>query len=171
MHRLAQLADKTVPASLRDELHNAIRHLTDVKPAPGVIEQISLCTTSFRRNHQVKQCLPANVLFAWAFPVRLYFCDFNEDSELRDWILENLEVALDSEKLVFISGRLPRDQWHASIAKNTIHECAATFVKDNTILVNLDSDNLATRRFYEHLLEWGPWSLLTNSEGALHYHA
>ena len=84
--------------------------------------------------------------------------DFNQHDDLERWVLANLKLSIKIGKLKYYRCRTMAN-WHASLAKNTVHMAACRDVGDGVtsskawaILVNLDGDNIFSPTWLRKLL-------------------
>ncbi|MCL2651253.1 MAG: glycosyltransferase family 2 protein [Candidatus Azobacteroides sp.] len=98
---------------------------------------LSFCITCKNRLYQIRHTLRKNLNDNMLHDnfIEFILVDFGSNDGLRDWVISNFQPELASGYLkYYYTEELPL--WHASIAKNTAHFCAA-----GKILVNLDCDN------------------------------
>ena len=98
---------------------------------------LSFCITCKNRMHQIRHTLRKNLQDnrMHSDSIEFVLVDFSSRDGLREWITGNFQDELASGYLkYFYTDNLP--QWHACVAKNTVHLCAT-----GNILVNLDCDN------------------------------
>ena len=121
------------------------------------VPTLSFCITCKNRSHQIRQTLRQNLEDNKLYQEYIEFVrvDFGSTDGLREWILSDFQPELSSGYLrYYYTDALPC--WHASIAKNTAHRCAA-----NEIVVNLDCDNFTgylggryvIEQFYSHRMD------------------
>ena len=127
--------------------HNTTKVLSpEVKPF-----KVAFCTTSVGRNHQVRDALPLQLmtLWPWREHVRVYFVDYNEDTELCQFIFDTCREVLEVGFLQYARCS-QRNSWHASICKNGAHYWAAEWAD---MLVNMDGDRIIGPDLPLHILE------------------
>jgi hypothetical protein len=85
--------------------------------APGMqMFKVAFCTTSVGRDHQVRDALPVQsmMLWLWRAHVRVYFVDYNEGTDLCQFIFDTCFEMLQAGFLQYARCS-ERNSWHASI--------------------------------------------------------
>ncbi len=143
--------------------------------------RVAFCTCCMRRNWQLRNALPVNLLMAqgWlgraAFYIVLLDDDVNspEITGTLEWMRENCGQALAGRRLNVAVGKL--DYWHASVGKNAAHVYAIRCLSESwpfdapdkflaggsapleqnsstVVMVNLDADNIMGVRFVQNVV-------------------
>lgn len=109
---------------------------------------VGLCVTSMNRLWQLRRALPLNLLQHWRHRkwTRFHVLDFGSTDGTLDFLLHRCRAAIDCGLLHVYHAQ--ERYWHASVAKNTAHLCAA-----EEILVNVDGDNLIGPDFSQNVVQ------------------
>ena len=127
---------------------------------------VPLCTSTFKRDFQLKEVMAINLAQTWAWRRRVTWCifDANREQDLWEWVRDTFSFALQTGHLVWVRAQKPWDTFHMSVATNTA--CQAAFeatIKDRvrtieeagltadvaaltkrTFVVKWDNDNILT---------------------------
>ena len=126
--------------------------------------KIVMCLTTYCRTSQLKAALPINLACSWGIRDRVIWVladmnDEDESSTLLAWLDRSVAASLVLGQLSVVRRAGPWSGWHACYAKNTSHmagiHIASTLLESrppNVILVNCDSDNLPSKKFFTYLL-------------------
>ncbi len=137
--------------------------------------KIVMCLTTYCRTEQLKAALPINLACSWGLRDKVIWVladmnDEDESSTLMAWLAETVAASLVPGLLYVVRRAEPWSGWHACFAKNTSHmagiHIASTLLESrppNVILVNCDSDNLPSKKFFTYLL--GRHALMCDAQG------
>ncbi len=158
--------------SLRTEVTLAVSQLSDAPmyrrgdsvPAAGRgdgVPALMACTACFRREDQLKEALPINVLHAARFREVVHFVvmlfDSEEAQQTIPWLLRTFALPI-AEGWLHVCLARGMEHWECSAAKNTAHVAGWRLrpewaSEERTLLLNLDADNVVSSTFFRRLLE------------------
>ena len=148
-----------LPPDWMQQIHAAVAKGPDEKATwiSTACPRCVLCIPTFKRDWQVTQVLPINLVLAWELRDHCIFvvADLNKEfSDDMSLLFKKCDVASQEGLLRHFRRLVPEEDgfthWHASIGKNTAHVCG-TSVAPKSILVNLDNDNFVSRWFFEDI--------------------
>jgi len=113
------------------------------------IPKLSFCISHKNRVEYLQQTLRQNLEDNRADQAKVEFVlvDFGSDEDLVPWLLTDFRADLHSGYLRFFQTHALVD-WHACIAKNTVH-----YLAKGAILVNLDCDNFTGVRGGKYVID------------------
>jgi hypothetical protein len=156
-------------------VENATRSNSADEMIAGSDLKIVMCLTTYCRTEQLKAALPINLACSWGIRDKVIWVladmnDEDESSTLLAWLDKSVAASLVSGQLSVVRRTGPWSGWHACYAKNTSHmagiHIASTLLESrppNVILVNCDSDNLPSKKFFTYLL--GRHALMCDAQG------